>query len=74
MSIFVKAKDIGTGLLYVHTLANEVNGTRTKRSTSSGYSAGAAVYTPRIWNETAKAWVTSSEVEVQLNEPHWKNM
>lgn len=46
--------------------ADSVNttGTRTKRAADTGYSSGAAVYTPRVWDETANAWVSSPQVEV----------
>ena len=64
MSIFVREQDVGLGPFYVHMSADQVNGTRTKRATGSGYSAGAAAYSPRVWNETAKAWVLSPDVEV----------
>ena len=64
LTIFVKQIDVGLGVFYVRTSADQVNGNRTKRATGSGYSAGAAAYSPRVWNETAKAWVLSPDVEV----------
>ncbi|XP_067950294.1 uncharacterized protein [Watersipora subatra] len=67
MSIFLKGVDLGLGTVYVHTSTDQVEGNRTKRSTGSQLSAGAAVYSPRVWNETAKAWVPAPNVEIDPN-------
>ncbi|KAF6038212.1 hypothetical protein EB796_003483 [Bugula neritina] len=64
LSIFINGRVTGTGIFYVHLSANQVEGSRKKRATGSGSSSGAAVYAPRVWNETIKAWVPSDEVEI----------
>ena len=71
LTIFVHGRKIGEiGALFIKLTANETlaaatgSTTRKKRASGNGYSSGAAVYSPRVWNETAKAWMPSSEVEV----------
>jgi len=66
LSIFINGRVTGTGIFYIHLSANQVEGSRKKRATGSGSSSGAAVYAPRVWNETIKAWVPSDEVEVRV--------
>lgn len=67
VSMLINGKIIPkTGYFYVsvsvHSDASKV--LRRKRSSSSELTAGALVYKPRVWNETAKAWLPSSEIQV----------
>ena len=44
-------------MFYVCAPADQLNSTCATRATESGYSAVAAAYSPRVWDEAAKAWV-----------------
>lgn len=68
MFIFIHGWKSGTGTFYIHIEADSVNPTvnRTKIAENTGYSSWAAVYTPRIWNETSSTWVSSPQVEVSI--------
>ena len=64
MTIFARGKDLGEGLLYIQTLSDQVINGGTKLSGSSGYTAAALVYTPRVWDKKTDAWVPSSVIDV----------
>ena len=64
MTIFARGKDLGEGLLYIQTLSDQVINGGTKLSGSSGYTAAALAYAPRVWDKNINAWVPSSDIGV----------
>ena len=73
LTLFVHGRQTGLGFLHIHLSADQTNTTdqtRTKRASDSEYLIGAAVYSPRVWNETLKTWVPSSEIEVCVVAAH----
>jgi len=64
--IFINAQNVGKkGFIFIRLTAAASPATRKRRAAgSSSYSASAAVYAPRVWDEATESWIPSSQVEV----------
>lgn len=74
MYLFLNVRKLNfTGYFYLKYSANGIadaittpTPSRRKRSAGTTFSTSGVVYTPRVWNETSKAWETSEDVEVKV--------